>query len=318
MKPLLLSLLLSITLWADAHQFVYHRFGDSRYPTTNTTIKELRAQFEYFKTNDYKVIPLQKLITALKEKKKIPNNWVTLTIDDNFKSFYTNGLEIFKEYNYPFSVFVYVEATQKKYHDYLTWEQLREIQKYGSIEFHSYGHKHMTYLSNAEIKEDFEKGLALFKKELNLKPKVFTYPYGEYSPRVQKIAKSYGFDAIINQNMGAVSSFSDIFDMDRTALVGKSNLKLYLQYKALNANWKKPIVFPENKTITYLHVETKEKEKKGKVYVTGHGWLAIELKNGNFNIELNKKLINKRSRIIVSVGNKISTKLLIKDKYAIR
>ncbi|HIP44294.1 MAG TPA: polysaccharide deacetylase, partial [Sulfurospirillum arcachonense] len=37
MKPLLLSLLIAVTLWADAHIFVYHRFGDSRYPTTNTT-----------------------------------------------------------------------------------------------------------------------------------------------------------------------------------------------------------------------------------------------------------------------------------------
>ena len=318
MKPLLLSLLVAVTLWADAHQFVYHRFGDSRYPTTNTTIEELKSQFEYFKTNGYKVVPLQTLITALKEKNEIPNNWVVLTIDDNFKSFYTNGLAVFKEYNYPFSVFVYVEATQKKYPDYLTWDQLREIKKYGSIEFHSYGHKHMTYLSDDEIKEDFEKGLALFEKELQIKPKVFTYPYGEYSPRVQKIAKSYGFDAIINQNMGAVSDFSDVYDMDRTALVGKSNLKLYLRYKALNAKWKEPTVFPRNSILKSLHVETNEKAKNGGVYVTGHGWLQAKLNDGDFNMELNKKLIHKRSRIVVSVGNKISTKLLIKDKYGTR
>jgi peptidoglycan/xylan/chitin deacetylase (PgdA/CDA1 family) len=318
MKSILLSFLIAITLWADAHIFVYHRFGDSRYPTTNTTIEELRSQFDYFKNNGYKVVPLQKLILALKEKKSIPNNWVVLTIDDNFKSFYTNALSVFKEYNYPFSVFVYVEATQKRYPDYLSWDELREIKKYGSIEFHSYGHKHMTYLSDDEIKEDFEKGLKLFEKELNLKPTVFTYPYGEYSPRVQKIAKSYGFDAIINQNMGAVSDFSDIYDMDRTALVGKSNLKLYLRYKALNANWKNPIIFPEDKIIKSLHVETDEKANKGGVYITGHGWLETKLQNGDFNMKLNKTLINKRSRIVISVGNKISTKLLIKDKYGTR
>jgi len=318
MKSILLSFLIAITLWADAHIFVYHRFGDSRYPTTNTTLKELKSEFEYFKNNGYKVVPLSTLIEALKEKKSIPNNWVVLTIDDNFKSFYTNALPIFKEYNYPFSVFVYVEATQKKYPDYLSWEELKEIKKYGSIEFHSYGHKHMTYLSDEEIKEDFEKGLALFEEKLNIRPKVFTYPYGEYSPRVQKIAKSYGFDAIINQNMGAVSDFSDIYDIDRTALVGKSNLKLYLRYKALDAKWKKPIVFPENKILKSLHVETEEKAKKGGVYVTGHGWLEAKLQNGNFVMELNKKLINKRSRIVISVGNKISTKLLIKDKYGTR
>jgi peptidoglycan/xylan/chitin deacetylase (PgdA/CDA1 family) len=318
MKPLLLSLLIAVTLWADAHIFVYHRFGDSRYPTTNTTIEELRKEFEYFKKHGYKVVPLELLINSLKEKKDIPDNWVILTIDDSYKSFYTNGLKVFKEYNYPFSLFIPVEAIEKKYPDYTTWEQLKEISKYGSLEFHSYGHKHMTYLSDDEIKEDFEKGLALFKKELNIKPKVFTYPYGEYSPRVQKIAQSYGFDAIINQNMGAVSNFSNVYDMDRTALVGKSNLKLYLRYKALDAKWIKPTIFPEDSTLKSLHVTTNEKSKNGGVYVTGHGWLQTKLKDGNFNMQLNKKLINKRSRIVISVGNKISTKLLIKDKYGTR
>ena len=318
MKPLLLSLLIAVTLWADAHIFVYHRFGDSRYPTTNTTIEELKKEFEYFKNNGYKVIPLEKLITALKQKKEIPNNWVILTIDDSYKSFYTNGLKVFKEYNYPFSLFIPVEAIEKRYPDYTTWKELKEISKYGSLEYHSYGHKHMTYLSDDEIKEDFEKGLALFEKELQIKPKVFTYPYGEYSPRVQKIAKSYGFDAIINQNMGAVSDFSDVYDMDRTALVGKSDLKLYLRYKALNAKWKEPTIFPQNSILKSLHVETNEKVKNGGVYVTGHGWLQAKLKDGDFNMELNKKLINKRSRVVISVGNKISTKLLIKDKYGTR
>jgi len=318
MKPLLLSLLIAVTLWADAHIFVYHRFGDSRYPTTNTTIEELKKEFAYFKNNGYEVVLLEKLITALKQKKDIPDNWVILTIDDSYKSFYTNGLKVFKEYNYPFSLFIPVEAIEKRYPDYTTWKELKEISKYGSLEYHSYGHKHMTYLSDDEIKEDFEKGLALFEKELQIKPKVFTYPYGEYSPRVQKIAKSYGFDAIINQNMGAVSDFSDVYDMDRTALVGKSDLKLYLRYKALNAKWKEPTIFPQNSILKSLHVETNEKVKNGGVYVTGHGWLQAKLKDGDFNMELNKKLINKRSRVVISVGNKISTKLLIKDKYGTR
>lgn len=305
-------------MWANAHIFVYHRFGDSRYPTTNTTKKELRENFEYFKANGYEVIPLLKLVNALKDKKTISDKWVVLTIDDSYKSFYTNGLELFKEYNYPFSLFIPVEAIEKRYPDYTSWKELKEISKHGNLEFHSYGHKHMTYISDDEMKKDFEKGLELFEKNLNIKPKIFTYPYGEYSPRVKKIAKSYGFEAIINQNMGAVSNFSDVYDLDRTALVGKSNLKLYLRNKALDATWEKPKQFPEDSILKSLHVETNAKEKNGEVYVTGHGWLQAKLKDGNLNMELNKKLTNKRSRVIIKVGNKISTKLLIKDKYGTR
>jgi peptidoglycan/xylan/chitin deacetylase (PgdA/CDA1 family) len=315
MKPLLLSLLLGVTLWADAHVFVYHRFDDSRYPSTNTTKEELKREFEYFKANNYEVVSLDVLVKALKDKVDIPDNWVVLTIDDNFKSFYTGGLSLFKQYNYPFSLFVYVEATEKKYPDYLSWDELREIAKYGSLEFHSYGHEHMTYMSNEAIKKDFDRGLGLFFKELHGKPKYFTYPYGEFTPRVKNLVKSYGFEAIINQNMGAVSILSDVYDIDRTALVGQANLKLDLRNKTLKAHWIEPKEVPKNGIIESLHVQTDENSKNGEVYLTGYGWMQTQLNNGDFNVTLNKKLVNKRSRIIVSVGNKISTKLLIKDSY---
>lgn len=300
-----------MTLWADAHIFVYHRFGDSRYPSTNTTIKELKKEFTYFKTHGYKVIPLEKLVFALKKKKTIPDNWVVLTIDDNFRSFYDNGLEIFKKFKYPFSLFVYVEATQKKYPDYLNWSQLRKISKYGSLEFHSYAHPHMTKLSDNELEKDFKKGLTLFKQALHVEPKYFAYPYGEYSKRVKNIAEKFKFDAILNQNIGAVNNHSDIFDLDRNALVGKTNLKLSLKYKYLQATWIKPSLFPKDSVLRALHVKIKEDVKNAGLYISGKGWEKIPVKNREINIILNKKLTKKRTRIIISVGNKISTKLLV-------
>ena len=314
MKSLLISLILAISLWADAHIFVYHRFGDNRHPSTSTTVSELKREFAYFKKNGYEVIPLEKLLQALKNGENIPQNWVVLTIDDNFKSFYENGLEVFKSYNYPFSLFVYVEATQKKYPDYLSWKQLKEIKKYGTLEFHSYSHPHMTYLSDKELKNDFEKGLKIFEKKLGFKPKCFSYPYGEYNERVKKIAESFGFDAIINQNMGAVGKNSDIYDLDRNALVGKTNIKYLLKSKHLNAKWIEPNSYPKDGVLKALHVETNESAKKGSYYISGEGWKRVKIKNGVIEEELNKKLKKGRNRVIISIRNKISTKLLIKDK----
>jgi len=302
-----------ITLWADAHIFVYHRFGDSRHPSTNTTKKELIKEFEYFKNNNFKVIRLEKLVNALKHKKNIPNNWVVLTIDDSFKSFYDNALEIFKKYHYPFSLFVYVEASSKKYPDYLSFRQLKEISKYGSLEFHSYSHPHLTKLSDAKVREDFIKGLKIFEKRLQIKPKYYSYPYGEYTNRIKKIAKSFNFDAIINQNMGAVGRNSDIFDLDRDALVGKTDLKYLLKFKHLDATWVAPTSFPKNGILKNIHIKTDEKAKKALLYVSKNGWKKVEVKNGELNIKLNIKLAAGRNRIIISIKDKITSKLLIKD-----
>lgn len=316
MKFIALLFLSFLSLWADAHIFVYHRFNDSRHPSTNTTNEELRANFEFFKSNGYKVVPLHLLVETIKQKKEVPDNWVVLTIDDNYKSFYENGLPIFKEYGYPFSLFVFVEGTHKRYPDYTSWEDLKEIAKYGAIEFHSYGHKHLQKLSNEEIIKDFDKGMQLIQKHLGIKPRYFSYPYGEYTSRVKKLCEEYGFEAIINQNMGAVSEQSDVFDLDRTALVGKSDLNSVLKYDFLDATWEKPQEYPEDKTIHSISLKTKEKNAKhAKVYVSGYGWENFKLQDGLLEANLNKALKFPRSRIIINVDNKISSKLLIKDSY---
>lgn len=315
MKSFWLVLCLSVMVWADAHIFIYHRFNDSRYPTTNTTLEELRKEFDYFKKNGYEVIPLEKLVTAVHNKETIPDNWVVLTIDDNYKSFYEHGLALFKEYHYPFTMFVYVGATEQKYGDFMSWDQLKETGKYGSLEFHSLNHPHMTELSNEALKQDFDEGLALFEKHLGIKPHYFSYPFGEFSPRVKAMAQSYGFEAILNQTMGAVASFSDPLDLDRSALVGKSDLLGFLKYKALEATWFEPTVLLSDGKLTSLHVKAQTSASKGGIYISEHGYQEVSLSDGVFEAQLNKILTKDRTRIIVSVGNKISTKLLVKDKY---
>jgi len=315
MKPLWLVVCLSVMVWADAHIFIYHRFDDSRYPSTNTTREELRSEFEYFKNNGYEVVPLQKLVQALHNKEVIPDNWVVLTIDDNYKSFYEHGLSLFKEYHYPFSMFVYVGATENKYGDFMSWDQLRDTAKYGSLEFHSFDHPHMHELNDAALKSDFEKGLALFKQRLNLQPHYFSYPFGEFTPRVKKIAQSYGFEAILNQNMGAVAPFSDPLDLDRCALVGKSNLSSFFTYKALHTTWVNPQTLNHDNKITSLEVQADTTSTKGGIYISGYGYQEARIQDGIFQTEINKIALKERTRMIVSVGNKISTKLLVKDNY---
>ncbi len=317
LRGILLPLFFPVFLLSDAHIFVYHRFGDNRYPSTNTTVKELKKEFNYFKNNGYKVIPLKKLVNALKNRKKIDDKLVVLTIDDNFKSFYKNGLPIFKEFGYPFTLFVYVKATQKRYPDYTTWDQLKEIAKYGEIGFHSYSHPHMTFKSDEFLKDDFKRGLSLMKKHLDIEPKYFAYPYGEFDKRVKTIAKEFGFEAILNQNIGAVSSGSDILDLDRNALVGKSNLKRDLAYKELKIEWIEPKEFPQNGILKKIMAKLPDTKYAG-YYLSGYGWHRIKVKDGKFLANVNKRLLFERNRIVINVKNQIKTKLLIKDRYGNR
>lgn len=313
MKNLFLLLLFSIYLFADAKIFVYHRFGDARHESTNTSINELRKNFEYFKNNGYKVVKLEEIFEKVKNKEEVPSNWVAFTIDDAYKSFYQNGLKVFKEYNYPFTLFVYVKATDDKYGDFMTWDEIKEASKYGSIELHSYNHKSLVKLSDEEIIEDTKKAIDIFEKNMGYKAKYYTYPYGEYNERTKEVLKTFGFEAIINQNNGSVNQNSDIFDINRVALVGKVNLKEKLKYKTLEANWILPQEYPKDGILKDIKVQIDPSIKNAKIFVSTYGWQDVKVNNGIIELKFNKKLNLARNRVAVSTDYyTISNKLLIK------
>lgn len=313
MKYFLLLFIFSFYLQANGNIFVYHRFGDERHQSTNTTLQELEKEFEYFKINNYKVVTVSQIAQKIKNGEDIPENWVAFSIDDAYKSFYTNALNIFKKYNYPFTLFVYVESTQKKYPDFMTWEEIKETSKYGEIALHSYGHKHLTKLSNEEIFDDTKKAYDMFVEKLGFKPLGYTYPFGEYDERVKDVIKKFDFEYIANQNNGSVNSKSDIFDINRVALVGDINLKEKLKYKTLEANWIEPKEYPKDGILKHVKVQVDPSIKNAKLFISTYGWQDIKVKNGIIDVKLNKKLNLNRNRVAISTDYyTISNKLLIK------
>lgn len=312
----ILLLVVSFTyIFANAHIFVYHRFEDPRYKSADTTIKELTKQFEYFKQNNYQVVPLSKIVEKLNKKEDIPSKWVALTIDDAYKSFYDNGLELFKKYNYPFTLFVYVEATQRHYGDYMNWEQIKEASKYGEIGLHSYSHPRLQNLTKEEIIEDTTKAFDILYKHTKIKPTTYAYPYGEFNQNVKNVLKSnFGFKAIFNQNTGSVNNQTDIFNIPRIALVGEVNINHKLRYQTFDAKWIEPKEFPKDGILRKVSAKVDKKYKKLKLYVTGEGWRDIPVKDGIIDVDLNIYLKRARTRVMIgpdvfTISNNIINKI---------
>jgi poly-beta-1,6-N-acetyl-D-glucosamine N-deacetylase len=311
-------------LFAEAHIFVYHRFDDTRYKSADTTSNELREQFEYFKTNGYKVVPLEDIIKKLQDNEDIPDKWVSLTIDDAYKSFYENGLNIFKEYGYPFSLFVYVEATNKRYGDYMTWEQIKEASEFGTIGLHSYSHPRLQNLNTDQIVEDTKKAWEIFEEKLGVAPKIYAYPYGEYNENVKEVLKeNFAFDAILNQNTGSINSKTDIFDIPRIALVGEVNLEYKLRYTTFEVEWFEPKEFPKDGKLKRVHAKVDPKYDTLKLYITGKGWNDVSVVDGIVDKKMNLYLQKARTRVMLgpdvfTISNKIINKVKKKENNNVK
>jgi len=304
------SYLLSLALFGDAHILLMHRFDDSRYKSTNITTEQLRKDFEYLRKNKYKVVSFEYLLSHLYEDKLI-----SFAIDDGYKSFYQNGLKLFREFNYPFTLFIYTEAIDNRYPDFMTWEQIKRTSQFGEIGIHSDKHPHLTHLDPISIMKDTQKAISSYKNVLKTPPKYYAYPYGEYDKNSREIIEAFGFDAIFNQSMGAVSEDSDIYNLNRVALLGTYNIKTKLRTKFLKTEWIYPTKYPLNSLIKKITVRIPKGIKKAQLYISGYSWRTVDVKDGLIDIQFKTpiQLKFKQTRLFVKTfDNKIGSTILVK------
>jgi len=273
-----------------------HRFDDTRYKSTNILTEKLREDFIYLKDSGYKIVSLDYLLSNLDEDKLI-----SFAIDDGYKSFYKNGLKLFREFNYPFTLFIYTEAINRKYPDFMSWTQIKRASQFGDIGIHSHKHPHLTHLDPIAIMKDTQKSISSYKKEMGEPPKYYAYPYGEYDKNSREIIEAFGFDAIFNQSMGAVSKDSDIYNLDRIALLGDYNIKSKLKIKHLKTEWIAPLTYPKDRLLKRVTVKISKDIKKAQLYISGYNWRRISVKDGLIDIKFEQpiKLKFKQTRIFI-------------------
>lgn len=224
---LLLLVIAAPALGGHANIMVYHRFDDSRYPSTNIAASVFREQLAYLAKNDYTVLSLRDLVSRLEKGEDIPARCAVLTIDDAFSSFLSDGLPLLEEFGYPATLFVSTGSVGQG--GYLSWEQLRLVREAG-IEIGNHSHTHGYLLERRQgesrpdwkkrVRADIELAQKLFEKHLGEAPEIFAYPYGEYSPQLQKIVDDIGFAAAAAQQSGVAYCGSDILALPRFPMGG--------------------------------------------------------------------------------------------------
>lgn len=196
--------------------FVYHRFGDNRFPSTNISLSDFEAHLEYLKNNGFSILTFGDAIDYVKgngEEKKV----AVISIDDGYKSFIENGWPLLKEYQAPATVFINSETVGSS--SYMDWTDIKQLLSEG-IEIGNHTHSHDYFLNlDSNRYKSFKSNVMTCQQEIKLNtgytPKVFAYPYGEYDNEMKGIIRELGFKAAAAQNSGVVHSGTDIFASPR-------------------------------------------------------------------------------------------------------
>ncbi len=198
---------------------MYHRFGEDKYPSTNIRLDQFDAHLEKLSNGNYNILPLEKIVHHLQNGLELPDRTVAITIDDAYLSVFTEAWPRLKMKGFPFTVFVATNPIDQKHPNYMSWQQLRQLQSDGvGIGSQTKSHPHMHQISSEKIKTELDSSNQRFLSELGLRPNLFAYPYGEYNLAVIDWVKSTGFIAAFGQNSGIAHGSNGFFELPRFAL----------------------------------------------------------------------------------------------------
>jgi peptidoglycan/xylan/chitin deacetylase (PgdA/CDA1 family) len=197
---------------------MYHRFGESRYPSTNVTIEQFESHLAEIRDGGYTVLPLPELVKSVREGRPLADKTIAISIDDAFLSLYREAWPRLKKAGVPFTLFVATNPIDNSTGGYMNWDQIRELRDSGvTIGSQTASHPHMPLLSETRNKAELDKSNARFRKELGAVPTLIAYPYGEYSLAVGKVTRAAGFSAGFGQHSGVANATSDFFYLPRFA-----------------------------------------------------------------------------------------------------
>jgi peptidoglycan/xylan/chitin deacetylase (PgdA/CDA1 family) len=223
----LCMLIPSINMYSQqghANCFVYHRIGDSRYPSTNISTETFRDQLEYLRDHNFRVLSLGTVVGLLVNGSNIPAKTVVITIDDAYESFYVNGLPILEQFGYPATLFINTNSVGGS--DFMTWEEIDDARDRG-IEIGNHSHSHQHFLNISEdikkeeaLRQDIDITHELFTAHLGSQPDIFSYPYGEYDKVMMKVLSENGYKGAAAQYSGVLYPGTNLFSIPRFPMGG--------------------------------------------------------------------------------------------------
>lgn len=228
MRYLLAALLFMISLPANAAVvFMYHRFGEGEYPSTNVTLEQFDAQLDFLEREGFEVWPLPRLVTHLREHEPVPDKVVAITIDDAYASVYEHAFPMLEKRNMPFTVFVATDPVDRKLAGYMSWDQLRRLHEAGvTLATHGASHGYLVRREKDEteaqwaerVRADIVKGQARLQEEIgtdvNESPRLFAYPFGEYDGAMMTMLEQMGY-AAFGQHSGPAGVYDDLQSLPR-------------------------------------------------------------------------------------------------------
>jgi len=175
-------------------------------------------QMKYLHDNKYNVVPLEKAVSYIKDRKRPPAKMLAITFDDGYENNYKYVYPVLKRYNIPATIFIITDMVGTE--GFLSWDEIKKMSDSGlvDIESHTRSHLWITGLGDKLLKEELEGSKRILEKALGKDVNYLCYPMGGYDERVKSAAKQFGYKAAFATKPTRLFQNFDVYEIKRVRI----------------------------------------------------------------------------------------------------
>ena len=190
--------------------FAYDRFGEDQTPSISIRIDQFEAHLDELQDSDYQVLPLPRILEALRTGAPLPARTVAITIDEASRSAFREAWPRLKAAELPFTLFVATDAIDRGSPAHMSWAEVRQLAAAG-VTIGGLGASIQSLVSRPadEVRAELRRMADRLQAETGQRPTLFAYPQGEVSSAVRTIVTEQGFTAAFGQQSGVLHPQAD-------------------------------------------------------------------------------------------------------------
>jgi peptidoglycan/xylan/chitin deacetylase (PgdA/CDA1 family) len=221
----------------------YHRLGDSPHDPFCVRPSDFEVQMRYLAERRL-AVSLADLEAMLIGQKQLPRHAVLVTVDDGFRSVYTEMLPILRHYAIPAVAYVSpgllrdsaaastcCDPSAGGPEEYLTWDQLAGLAAGGvTIGSHGWTHRSLGRMPTAEALDEAVRSRETLRQRLGCRVGSFAYPYGtraDFSPATAETLVQAGYCTAFTSQHGAIARGADPMALPRIKVEGGEGLLMF-------------------------------------------------------------------------------------------
>ncbi len=222
--------------------YAYYKIGEDSYPALTLSKEDFKAHIREIETNNYAVLPLKTIISALKANTPLPDNTMAITFEGGHSSIMDDAVPLLLEKKIPFTIFISPTHVDHNAAAYIGWPRLKKLQKKPLVTIGLHPDLYNRYASEEKeaIRRHLNKAKVRYREEFDEDPVFFAYPYGEYSQAYKELMNEQGFMAAFSQQSSVTYAGNDLYALPRftmTGLYGDTNrFRLTANLKPLPAS----------------------------------------------------------------------------------